>query len=143
MNTSACNHYDGTILSVRHGVVNDEVEILIDGCDMRITSIIPVISSKSMGLETGKRVVAVIDEKSVILVSDHCGVRFASRNNLLGTVLTIKEGRVVTEVNLLLKDGKPLTVIASSEAVSDMGIKAGDTVNALIKATLVFIGVKE
>jgi molybdate transport system regulatory protein len=143
MRTSARNNYEGTVLSVRHGMVNDEVEVLLDGCDMRITSAVSSTSSKSMELETGKQVVVIINEKLMILVNDHGGVRFASSNNFQGTVLTIKESGVVTEVNLLLKAGKPITAIAATEAVRDMGIKTGDTVTALIKATMVFLGVKE
>ncbi|MDR1509920.1 MAG: TOBE domain-containing protein [Synergistaceae bacterium] len=143
MKTSVRNNYEGTIMSVRHGMVNDEVEILLNGCDMRITSIVSSTSSKSMGLATGKQVVAIIDEELVILVSDHCGVKFASNNNFQGTVLTIKESGVVTEVNLLLKGGKPITAIVATEAVRDMDIKTGDTVTALIKATMVFLGIKE
>jgi molybdate transport system regulatory protein len=143
MKTSARNRYEGTILNVRHGVVNDAIEVLIDGCDMRITSVVSSASSKSMELETGKRVVAIINEELVILVKDHCGVRFASNNNFQGTVLTIKESGVVAEVNLLLKGGMPITTVVTTEAVRDMGIETGDTVTALIKATMVFLGVKE
>jgi molybdopterin-binding protein len=64
-------------------------------------------------------------------------------NNLQGTILTIKESGAVAEVNLLLKGGKPLTAIVAAEAIGDMGIKAGDTVTVLIKASAVFLGMKE
>ncbi|MDR1136945.1 MAG: TOBE domain-containing protein, partial [Synergistaceae bacterium] len=68
---------------------------------------------------------------------------FALNNNLQGTILTIKESGAVAEVNLLLKGGKPLTAIVAAEAIGDMGIKAGDTVTVLIKASAVFLGMKE
>jgi molybdopterin-binding protein len=96
-----------------------------------------------MELETGKQVVVIINEKLMILVNDHSGVKFASSNNFQGTVLTIKESGVVAEVNLLLKGGKPITAAVATDAVRDMGIKTGDTVTTLIKATTVFLGVKE
>jgi molybdate transport system regulatory protein len=143
MKTSVRNNYEGTIMNVRHGMVNDAVEILLDGCDMRITSMVSSTSSKSMELATGKQVVAIIDEGLVVLVNGNSGVKFASNNNFQGTVLTIKESGVVTEVNLLLKGGKPITAFVATEAARDMGIKTGDTVTALIKATTVFLGVKE
>ncbi|MDR1137256.1 MAG: TOBE domain-containing protein, partial [Synergistaceae bacterium] len=59
MRTSVRNHYEGTVLSVQHGVVNDEIEILLDGCGIRITSAISSSSSKSLNLATGKQVIAV------------------------------------------------------------------------------------
>jgi molybdopterin-binding protein len=142
MKTSARNHYYGTVLSVKRGAVNDEVEILLDSGNTRITSVITGASSKSMGLDTGKQVVAVIKEEWVILVSDLEGYKFASRNHFPGTVTSVKESGVVAEVNMRLVGGEALTAIVTSAAVRDLGIKTGDELTALIKAPMVIIGVR-
>jgi molybdate transport system regulatory protein len=141
--TSARNHYYGTVLSVRQGLVNDEIEILLDSSNTRITSVISSASRKSMGLETGKQVIAIIKEEWVILVSDSSGFRFAARNNFPGTVVSIKESGVTAEVNLRLLGGESLTATVTSDAVAELGIKAGDEMVALIKAPTVIVGVRE
>jgi molybdate transport system regulatory protein len=141
--TSARNHYYGKVLNIRQGSVNDEIEILLDSSGTRITSVISSASCKSMGLETGKQVIAIIKEEWVILVSDPSGFRFASRNNFPGTVVSIKESGVVAEVNLRLLGGEPLTAIVTSDAVAELDIKAGDKMTALIKAPTVVVGVRE
>ena len=143
MKTSARNHYFGTVLSVRHGAVNDEIEILLDSGNTRITSIITTAASKSMGLETGKKVVAIIKEEWIILVSDLAGYRFASRNHFPGTVVSLKESGVTAEVNLRLVGGESLTATVTSAAVRDLDIKTGDKLTALVKAPMVIIGVQD
>ena len=143
MKTSARNHYYGTVLSVKHGAVNDEIEVLLDSGNTRITSVITSASSKSMGLETGKHVVTIIKEEWVILVSDSSGYKFASRNHFPGTVVSVKESGVTSEVNMRLVGGESLTATVTSAAVKSLEIKSGDEMTALIKAPLVIIGVRE
>jgi molybdate transport system regulatory protein len=143
MKTSARNYYFGTVMNIRHGAVNDEVEMLLDSSNTRITSVISSASCKSMGLEPGKPVVAIIKENWVILVGDASGVRFASRNNLPGTVVSVKEAGGFADVNLLLAGGESMTATVSAAVVAEMDIKAGSQLTALIKAPMVIVGARE
>ena len=143
MKSSACNQYYGTVLSVKNGAVNDEIEIMLDSGSTRITSVITSAASKSMTLETGKKVVIIIKEEWIILMKDTEGYRFSSRNRLPGTVVSVKESSVTVEVHLRLVGGESLTTIVTAEAAKSLNIKTGDKLIALLKAPMVLIGVKE
>ena len=143
MRSSASNLYYGTVLSVKNGSINDEVEILLDSGSTRITAIITSAACRSMALDTGKKVVTIIKEEWIILMKDTEGYRFSSRNRFPGTVVSLKESSVETEVHLRLLGGESLTAIVTSDAAKSLEIKAGDNMTALIKAPMVLIGVKE
>jgi len=143
MKSSASNQFYGTVLSVKNGSVNDEVEILLDSGSTRVTAIITSAACKSMALETGKNVVTIIKEEWVILMKDTEGYRFSSRNRFPGTVVSVKESSVETEVHMRLVGGESLTAIVTSDAAKSLDIKTGDKMTALVKAPMVLIGVKE
>jgi len=129
-------------MTVRSGTVNNDVEILLNGSNTRITAIITSVSCKAMGLEPGKGVVVLIKEESVILVADAEEVKFSSRNVFSGTVVSIKSNGGVAYVNMRLLGGESLTAIVSPDALASLGIKAGDKLSALVKAPMVVVGVK-
>jgi len=143
MKSSASNQYYGTVLSVKDGMVNNEIEILLDSGSTRITAIITSAASKSMGLETGKQVVTIIKEEWIILMKDTEGYKFSSRNRFPGTVVSLKESSVETEVHLRLVGGESLTAIVTTDAAKSLDIKTGDNLTALVKAPMVLIGAKE
>jgi len=143
MKSSARNQYGGTVLSVKNGAVNDEIEILLDSGNTRITSITTSAASKSMALETGKKVVAIVKEDWIVLVKDAEGYRFSSRNHFPGTVVSIKEIGVMREVNMRLVGGESLTSIITADAAKSLDLNTGDELIALLKAPMVFICVKE
>jgi len=143
MKSSACNQYYGTVLSVRNGAVNDEIEILLDSGSTRVSAIVTSVATRSMALETGKKVIVIIKEEWVILMKDTDGYRFSSTNRFLGTVVSIKEDNVETEVQMRLVGGESITAIVSTEAARKLDIKTGDNMSALIKAPMVLIGAKE
>ena len=68
---------------------------------------------------------------------------FSSRNRFPGTVVSVKESSVETEVHMRLVGGEPLTAIVTSDAAKSLDIKTGDKMTALVKAPMVLIGVKE
>ena len=143
MKSSASNQYYGTVLSVKNGMVNNEIEILLDSGSTRITAIITSAASKSMGLETGKQVVTIIKEEWIILMKNTEGYKFSSRNRFPGTVVSLKESSVETEVHLRLVGGESLTAIVTTDAAKSLDIKTGDNLTALVKAPMVLIGAKE
>jgi len=142
MKTSARNKYFGTVLSVKNGMVNDEVEILLDSSSTRVTAIITSAASKSMTLKTGTQVVTIIKEEWIILVKDEEGYRFSSRNCFLGTVVSVKQLGASTEVHMRLLGGESLIAIVPPDAAKGLDIKTGDKMSAHFKAPMVLIGVK-
>lgn len=143
MKSSARNQYDGTVLNVHHGAVNDEVEIVLDGGNTRITSVVTSTSVRTLGLESGKKVVVLIKAPWVILVTDAKGVRFSARNQLPGTIVAVKDGAVNAEVDLRLEGGEAMTVIVTEGSVKNLGLAPGQSVTALVKASHVILGVRE
>ncbi|MDR3255509.1 MAG: TOBE domain-containing protein [Synergistaceae bacterium] len=143
MKASARNVYEGTVLTVQKGAVNDEIEIVLDGGNTRITSVITSKSSKTLGLESGKRVFSMFKAPWVILLTDSEGVRFSARNQLVGTIVSVKEGTVNAEVRVRLDGGEGLTAIVTLDSVKSMGLEAGNRVTALVKASNVILGVRD
>ncbi len=62
----------------------------------------------------------------------------SARNNLSGKITNIETGMITAKVQLDL-GGQSIVSIISKDAVQELGLKAGDSVNAVIKATSVMI----
>jgi molybdopterin-binding protein len=69
--------------------------------------------------------------------------RFSARNQLKGTVKSVKLGTVMAEVVVELPDGQQIVSAITRTSVESLGLKEGDTVLAVIKATEVMIGKEE
>lgn len=142
MKTSARNHFEGAVLAVHHGAVNDEVEVILDGSNTRLTAVITSLSAKTLGLEPGKKVVALIKASWVILLTDTDGVKFSARNQLSGTVVSVEKGAVNSEVRVRLDGGEALTAIITMESAKNLGLEAGSKVIALVKASHIILGAR-
>jgi molybdate transport system regulatory protein len=69
----------------------------------------------------------------------HVGYRLSARNRLRATIVEIQEGPITSEVKMKLGSAGRLTSIITREAVEDLGLKVGDKVDAIVKATEVII----
>jgi molybdopterin-binding protein len=67
-------------------------------------------------------------------------MKLSARNVLQGTVVEVVKGQTTAHVRIDLGDGKIITSSITNEAVDDLGLKAGDTASAIIKASDVMIG---
>ncbi len=141
MKASVRNTYHGTVMKIHRGTVNDEIEFILDGSDTRMTATISGTSAKILGIEVGKKVVALIKESWVILLTDTEGVKFATRNQLAGTVVSVDGGAVNAEVRVRLDGGEALTAIITLESAKRLELEAGSRVVALVKASNVVLGV--
>jgi molybdopterin-binding protein len=70
-------------------------------------------------------------------------MRFSARNQLQGTVKSIKLGAVMSEVVVTLPDGQEIVSAITRTSVESLSLKEGDTVVAIIKSTEVMIGKEE
>ncbi len=66
-------------------------------------------------------------------------MKLSTRNVIKGKVLEVKEGQVAAKVKVDIGGGNILTSTITVDAVKDLGLKAGDEVHALIKASSVMI----
>ena len=66
-------------------------------------------------------------------------MELSARNQLAGTVKTVKVGAIMAEV-VIDVGGKEIVSEISKASVERLGLKTGDKVTAIIKATEVMIG---
>lgn len=65
-------------------------------------------------------------------------MNLSARNQLKGTVQDIKSGGVMTEVTLDV-GGNKLCSVVTNDSISNLGIKQGDQITAVIKSTSVML----
>ncbi|WP_242468960.1 TOBE domain-containing protein [Rhodovulum adriaticum] len=63
----------------------------------------------------------------------------STRNTFRCTVSKITQGAVNAEIDLALSDGRRLAAVITERSAEDMGLKEGNEVFALIKATFVML----
>lgn len=139
MKISARNTLAATITKVTKGAVNAEVDLTLKGGGS-IVSIITNASVDTLGLEAGKAAYAIIKASSVMIATD-LPVKLSARNILGGTIASIQDGAVDSEVTLKLSGGTNLVSIITKESVQSLGLKAGGVATAIVKASSVMVGV--
>ncbi len=70
-------------------------------------------------------------------------MRLSARNQLSGTIESIKEGVVTAEVVVKLASGDEIVSVITLDSVQSLGLKVGDQVKAIIKSTEVMIAVDD
>jgi molybdate transport system regulatory protein len=69
-------------------------------------------------------------------------VRLSTRNQLTGTVATLKPGSVMTVVTVDLDGGQHVTSSITRDAAEDLALEVGMPVTVLVKSTEVMLGVE-
>jgi molybdate transport system regulatory protein len=67
------------------------------------------------------------------------GLKISARNQLKGKVLSIEKDEITAKVKVEIKAPVVVTAVITKEAVEELGVKVGDEVQAVIKATEVMI----
>jgi molybdopterin-binding protein len=67
-------------------------------------------------------------------------MKLSTRNIIKGKVTAVKEGQVIANVKVDIGGGNTITSTITVEAVKELGIKVGDEVSVLIKASSVMLG---
>jgi len=68
-------------------------------------------------------------------------MKLSARNQLPGTVQSVKVGAVMAEVVVKLDGGEELTSAITVNSVQTLGIQEGSRVYVVVKATEVMLGV--
>ncbi len=66
-------------------------------------------------------------------------MRISARNKLEGTVKSVEKGIVTAKIQIEIKTPTAVTAVITKEAVEELGLKVGDTVEAIVKATGVMV----
>jgi molybdate transport system regulatory protein len=67
------------------------------------------------------------------------GLKISARNRLKGIVKNVEKGDIVAKVKIEVNTPVTITALISTEAVEELDIKKGDTVEAVIKSTEVMV----
>lgn len=140
MKVSARNVFKGSVKQLRNGAVNAEVVVALPG-GSELVAIVTEESVKSLGLAQGKEVIALVKAPWVMLMTEADGIRLSARNCLAGTVKSVTDGAVNAEVVLTLPGGTEVVAMVTRDAVNELGLKAGVSATAVIKASHVILGV--
>jgi molybdopterin-binding protein len=68
-------------------------------------------------------------------------MKLSARNKLKGKILEVKKGATTAHVRLEIASGQVVTASITNEAVEELGLKAGGTATAIVKASDVMIAV--
>ena len=142
MLSSARNQLHGVVSAIVPGAINAEVEIRLAGGE----SVVAAITRESLhnlALEIGKPALALIKAPHILLVSDFGGYRLSARNQLSGTVTSLKSGPVNTEVELQLKGGESIVSTITHESSQNLVLRKGQSVTAVFKAGSVILAVED
>lgn len=68
-------------------------------------------------------------------------MKLSARNQLKGKIVEVKKGATTTHVRLDLGGGNIITAAITNESAEELGLAAGKTAYAIIKASSVMVGV--
>ena len=144
MKTSARNQLYGKVASIKRGAVNDEVSLTLPG-GQTIVSVLTHESTETLGLAEGGAAFALIKASWVMLVVEEGGapLKLSARNQLRGTVHSVKRGAVNAEVSMTLDGGIVITAVVTNESVDALGLADGTAAIAAFKASSVILGVND
>ncbi|GLQ86541.1 TOBE domain-containing protein [Dyella flagellata] len=137
--TSARNQFSGRVTAIHKGVVNDTVELQLPGGE-RVVANLTCESTENLGLKVGSEAIALIKASSVLLALPEEGMRLSARNQFPGAVVQVIEGPVNADVRVRLSGGNVMAAVVTTESVSQLGLKEGTPVLAVVKASSVMLG---
>jgi molybdate transport system regulatory protein len=137
MQISARNQIQGVVELIHKGAVNAEIYIKLKS-GYTLVSTITKNAIINLDLKEKDEVTAFFKSNNVVLTTD-ITLSISARNKLQGTIVSVNEGEVNSEVVIDIGGDKVASVITST-SIKSLRLKEGTTVNALIKASDVMIG---
>lgn len=142
MRTSARNQFEGQVVEVMNGAVNDQITLRTkDGLDL--VAIITHGSAASLGLTQGKAAFALVKASSVLVMVDVSSNQVSARNCIAGTVSAVTKGAVNAEITIAAPGGAQIAAIITNESADRLGLASGKPATAIFKASSVIVGVDQ
>ncbi|MFF4327833.1 molybdopterin-binding protein [Streptomyces sp. NPDC001591] len=132
MSLSIRNQLAGTVTAIAAGEAMAAVKVRLEG-GQDITAAITADAVKELGLATGSSVKALVKATEVALATGPVE-GLSIRNRIVGTVVDVAAGPAMASVKVDVNGGG-LTAAITADAVEALGLAAGSSVVALIKAT--------
>ena len=139
MKISARNQLKGAISAVAEGAVNGVVSI--DLGSTQIKADITMEAIKDLGLKEGMDIVKASNVMFAAGTERVAGI--SARNQIAGTVVSVKKGSVNGHVAIETADGARIMGSITNEAIDELGLAEGGKALAIVKATDVIVGVEQ
>lgn len=139
MKISARNQFSGQVIAIKSGVIHAEV-ILKVAEGVELVSILTQEGLERLGLSIGDEALAFIKAFHVMLMANDSDLIISARNQLLGKIITIQSARINAEVIVGLADELRLKAIVTQEGLEELGVREGDNVQVIFKASNVLLG---
>jgi molybdate transport system regulatory protein len=136
MNLSMRNQLPGVVTAVVPGEVMATVKVRVVG-GWEMTAAVTVEAVEALGVSAGSDVQVLVKSTQVALATGAVG-GVSIRNRIPGTVQSVTAGRAMTSVKLAVEGGE-LTAVITKDAADELGLAAGSSVTALVKATEVVL----
>ncbi|MBJ6727005.1 TOBE domain-containing protein [Geomesophilobacter sediminis] len=140
MKVSARNTFSGTVSNITKGAVNSEVVLELKG-GVSIVATVTNGAVTNLGLKNGDAAFAIVKASSVIIGTDLHDAKVSARNMFCGTIATIIEGPVSTEVDIEIGGGNLVSAVITHGSSMKLGLKVGGHACAMFKASSVILGV--
>jgi molybdate transport system regulatory protein len=140
MKTTARNQFLGTVMAVRSGAVNDEVELSLPG-GPTLVAIVTRESTAALGLRPQLPAIALISAGDVLIATGLEQAKVSARNQLHGTVRTVVPGAVNSEVVLDVDGGGEIVAIITEASARRLELAPRVRATALVKASDVVLAV--
>jgi molybdate transport system regulatory protein len=141
MKTSARNMFVGQISAIRDGNILSEVEVTT-ATGLRVVSVITKESFENLGLAMGMTVIATVKAPWVVLVKEASMFKTSARNKFCGRISAVNTGQIAAEVVVDLADGTKITSLITDESVTNLDLKVGDEICAMVKAFSVILALE-
>jgi len=141
MITSARKQLTGTVSAIKTGAVNDEIDISLPN-GQSLVATVTHSSVQYLNLHQGGEAIAFIKAPWVILTAADSGLRFSARNQFSGTIKSIVTGAINSEVAVEIDPTLTLISVITNESVTGLGLKPGDAITALIKASSIVLATR-
>ncbi|WP_267523338.1 TOBE domain-containing protein [Campylobacter sp. MG1] len=138
---SARNILKVNIVDIKSDLITSLVYAKLEN-SKKIKALITTDSVKDLDLKSGDNAIMVFKANSVIISKNECAIRLSSANELHGKIINITNGAVYSIIDIDC-NGIKITASITNESVKNMNLQISDSVNVLIKASNILVGIEE
>ncbi len=142
MLTSVRNCFEGRIIRIVKGAVNDEIFVMLTTGE-EMVSVITHESAERLGLYEGRDCHMLIKASLVVILQDCDDYVVSCRNVYPATITEVHFGKVATEVDMVTDRGMHLTASITVRSSGSLKLALGTRISAVIKSHHVIVAVKK
>lgn len=138
---SARNILKVNIIDIKSDLITSLVYAKLEN-GKKFKALITTDSVKDLDLKSGDNAIMVFKANSVIISKNECAIRLSSANELHGKIINITNDAVYSIIDIDCNSIK-ITASITNESVKNMNLQISDSVNVLIKASNILVGIEE